>query len=152
MLVDTNVLVAAFCPEENQAMSDYAKYAIHDLGRPILIPTAVIVESWGFIVGKLKNKMAGRELFEWLNLPGRATILPPHQSEVVSTQELIGQFGIDCVDAMLAELATNITEFGNLKPAMSIATFDTGDFTRMFSQASLKFSLYDMHTREDIFV
>jgi predicted nucleic acid-binding protein len=149
LLLDTNVLIAAFLSGEDASRQEYARYVLDDFERPLLVPSAVIIEAWGFIVGGRGDASAGYDLLTWLNSPGRATIVPTHRSDVQETQRLIGALAVDCVDAMLAELATNISERLELKPALPIATFDTRDFGRMTRKLGLRLSIFDMRSFDE---
>jgi predicted nucleic acid-binding protein len=150
ILLDTNVLVAAFYQGEAEGRRDNAQFILNEWERPLLVPSAVIIEAWGFVVGGRKDWDGGAALLTWLNEPGRAVIVPPFRADVYETQQLIHELSIDCVDAMLAELATNITEQCELSPALPIATFDTSDFFRMLGRRGLRLSVFDMRTMEDV--
>src|SRR2546430_2510851 len=130
-MLDTNVLVAAFHPAGEPGRQEYAQSLLYEEDHPLLVPSVVIVEGWGMLVGKLRSWTAGSELLAWLNQPGAVTIVPPHQSDIQSTEVLVQTLHIDCVDAMLAELATNISQYCGLTPSLPIATFDTNDFFKM---------------------
>ena len=54
------------------------------------------------------------------------------------------QFGVDFVDATLLDLANQISTRLILVPAVHVATYDTGDFLRMYGQDGLSFHVYDM--------
>ncbi len=148
VLLDTNVLVEAFSEQENSGRQEYADLFLAQIEGPLLVPTVVLVEAWGILVGSRKARPAGLDLLTWLNRPGRATIVPPHRADVQGTQQIIGGLDVDCVDAMLVELATDITERCNLRPPLVIATFDTRDFTRMSLRHGLRFRVFDMRSLE----
>ena len=63
---------------------------------------------------------------------------------------LVERRRIDYVDALLAELATDITEHCDLSPFLSIVTWDTGDFLWMTETMGLRFRLFDMKTLDDV--
>ncbi len=147
VLLDTGVLVAAFSPRESPGRKDYAEYYLETLKAPPLVPSVVIVEAWGMIVGSHKAHSAGLDLLTWLNSPGRAAIVRPHRPDVQGTQQLIhGLTGIDCVDAMLVELAADITEHCNLQPRLPIATFDPSDFVAMSRKHGVRLRIVDMRS------
>ncbi len=146
VLLDTNVLVEAFSLQDNSGRQEYAELVLEDLEGPLLVPTVVLVEAWGLLVGRNKARPAALDLLTWLNLPGRATIVPPHRADVQRTQQIIGDLVVDCVDAMLVELATDITERCDLRPTLLIATFDTRDFTHMSRKRDLRFRIFDMRS------
>lgn len=146
MLLDSNVLFAAFYPQEDSGRRDYARFILEEYDRPLLVPSVVVVESWGMLVGSRGSFPAGLELLAWLNSPGRAIIVPPPRAAVQGTEQLIRALHVDCVDAMLAELATHITDRCDLRPALPIATFDTRDFTRLAQAPGLRLSVFDMRS------
>jgi len=149
ILLDTNVLVEAFSEQDNSARQEYAEYFFDQLERPLLVPTVVLVEAWGVLVGSKKVRLAGLDLLTWVNLPGRATIVPPYRTDVGGTQQLAEDLSVDCVDAMLVELAHDITERCGLRPPLPIATYDTRDFTRMFRRkGDLRFRVFDMRSSD----
>jgi predicted nucleic acid-binding protein len=148
MLVDTNVLVAAFWPGETPGRRDNAQFVLNEYDRPLLIPSAVIVEAWGMIVGAKRG--SGDALLTWLNLPGRATIVPTYKQDVIEPHRLVTGYGIDAVDAMLVELATEMSDQCSLTPWMKIATFDTRDFLRLFGRPGLRMSLFNMLELHDL--
>jgi len=59
ILLDTNVLVEAFSEQDNSARQEYAEYFFDQLERPLLVPTVVLVEAWGVLVGSKKVRLAG---------------------------------------------------------------------------------------------
>lgn len=148
ILLDTNVLVAAFMANEDERRQEIARVVVHEDATPLLIPSVVVVEAWGLMVGSRKDRLGGMAFLHWLNTPGRATVVPPHRTEFTETRRLMDALRVDCVDAMLAELATDITERLSLRPELPIATFDTGDFTRLSGNRELRFSIFDMKTFE----
>lgn len=161
VLVDTNVLVRAFAEYTKEDQNgntvsaikegerDYARFLIYEDVRPLFVSISVIVEAWGMIVGKLGDRQAGREMFLWLNSPGQVTILPYPRSTVGEARRLMELLSVDCVDAMLADMATDITNACGLRPALSIATFDTRDFTRMSAKHGLNLRILDMHSYDE---
>ena len=77
ILVDTNVLVAAFSPNEAGGLRETAQLFLTEVGRPLLVLIAVIVEAVGVIsLGKRTDATAVLGLLEWLEAPGRATLVP----------------------------------------------------------------------------
>ena len=147
ILVDTGVLIAAFHARENSDRSLEARYFLEVYDGPLLVPI-VVVEALGWLIGSRKDRDGASSLLTWLNAPNRATIIPLRRVEVDMTQYLMETFSIDGVDAMLVELATFITEDCDLRPALPIATFDTGDFLRMYRWQGIKFSVWDVANDE----
>jgi len=148
MLLDTNVLVRAFESDTDDSAETF--FFLREADYQWLVPVAVIVESWGFLVGKQKNWRAGFDLLAWLNTPGSAIIISQRGEDSEKVAELMAAFsgGVDCVDAMLMLLATDITGQCNLTPPIPVATYDTRDFNRARSQTTLRVEVYDM--RSDI--
>lgn len=132
-LVDTNILVAAFCREEEIGRQEYAQSLLHQGDEQILVAYEVMVEAWGVMVGKNKDRGAGCTMLRWINDVGQPVVVipPAHRREIGRTRELVEALGVDCVDAMLADLATDISRVCDLRPTIAIATFDTRDFTRL---------------------
>lgn len=151
LLLDTNVLVAAFLPNEEQSRKDYALFVLEEYDRPLLVPSVVVVEAWGVLVGRNKELGAGYALLTWLNSPSSgATLVPPPRGDVIRTQQLVESKRIDCVDAMLAEMATQITVFCGLNPFLEIATFDTSDFLKMTVRDGVQLRVFDMRTLDTV--
>src|ERR1700683_5368049 len=72
-IIDTNVLVAAFWPED-------ARYAdtrefLFEMADEVIVAVPVVVETWGMLVGKAKRWDCGLELLNWLTNPGNEVIL-----------------------------------------------------------------------------
>jgi predicted nucleic acid-binding protein len=150
VLLDTNVLVEAFSSSDNSGRQEYAELFLAEIEAPLLVPTVVLIEAWGLLVGRNRAWPAGLDLLTWLNRPGQATIVPPYHKDMQRTQRNVESWYVDIVDAMLVELATDITERCDLRPPLLIATFDTSDFTRMAGKPDLRFRIYDMRSREEI--
>jgi predicted nucleic acid-binding protein len=146
ILLDSNVLIAAFGSDEDVGRREYSRFVLEDGGQPLLTSSEVAVETWGFLVGSRRDWNAGLEFLAWLTSPRGATIVPSHKGELVGTRQLTDTFHVDCVDAMIARLATDITRYCELQPPLPIATFDTRDFWLLWSHRDLQFSIYDMRT------
>jgi len=147
ILLDTNVLVEAFSAQDNFERQEYADLFLGQIKGPLLVPSVVLVEAWGLLVGSRKMRPAGLDLLTWVERPGRAIIVPPHRADVQRTQQIARSWSVDCVDAMLVELATDITDRCGLSPSLPIATYDTRDFTRMsLIKGELRFRVFDMNS------
>lgn len=151
VLLDTGVLVAAFSPSESQGRTDYAEFYLEHVDVSLLVPSMVIVEAWGVIVGRDGARSRGLDLLTWLNRPGRATVMYANSHDIDRAQRLLrGLPRIDVVDAMLVELATDITEACGLHHALPIATFDPSDFVNMSRKHRIRLRVVDMRSeRED---
>jgi predicted nucleic acid-binding protein len=144
VLLDTNVLVAAFWdrdPEHNSA-----RYFIDEFPHQWLVPAAVVVETWGLIVGSKKDLNAGYEFLSWLNTPGRAVVVLPQSGSFSSEQAIVQALHVDCVDAVIVNLANTITVSCDLRPSLPIATYDTKDFLRLKMLPDSRFNLIDMRS------
>lgn len=146
LLIDTNVLVAAFSPKEDSGRREYAQFILNDAGLPLLVPSVVVVEAWGLIVGSHRAWPAGIDLLRWLSNPGAVTIVPPHRAELHRTRQLIDGLCIDCVDAMIAELAVDIAMNCNLSDSPRIATFDASDYQKISQKHGLRLHILDMRS------
>jgi predicted nucleic acid-binding protein len=148
MLLDTNVLAARF--HGGDAHHEDTTVFLDEWDFQWLVPSFVVVEAWGLVVGSWKNRDGGRALLSWLNTPGKAVILPRHDEPLLGVEELIGRIHrLDCVDAMLAELADDITTKCALTPNLRIATFDAVDYYSIKAQRNLKLTVYDVRSLED---
>lgn len=143
LLVDTNVFVKAFNPSEEQ--HEYARFFLEETEYQLLIPVAVVIETWGMLVGARQNWQGGYEFLAWLNTPDKAIILP-QQGEFLKEHTLVtGLRNLDCIDAIIGNLAHNISTQCNLKPSLAVATYDTNDFYKLKSyDINLRISIYDM--------
>lgn len=144
LLIDSNILVAAFREDGESGQHDLAKFLLEEGEYPLLIPTVVIVEAWGLIASKRRDFRYGLEFLSWLSQPSRTTIVPSYQTDIRNAHELVKGLQIDSVDAIIAEMATDITEKCSLKPYLPIATFDTADFTRIMARKGIKLSIHDL--------
>ena len=141
-LLDTNVLVALVNP--NDGWHQHTVDAL-DLGEYVwAVPHASLLEAWNMLVGRERRTDLAYQLMSWVLTPGRA-ILVGDAIEPVSVAHTYSQrFGIDLVDASLLELADRVSRECDIQPAVQIATYDTGDFLRLFGPSGLSFNVYDM--------
>jgi len=148
MILDTNVLIARF--DNSEPLSEQIEMFLDAQDFQWLVPSIVVVESWGILVGKLRRRKAGRALLTWLNTPGKATILPRHDEPLIGVADIVSKsVTVDCVDAMLAELADDMTKQCSLSPPMRIGTFDVGDYYTIRTQRGLRLTVYDARHFED---
>lgn len=148
MLLDTNVLVSRFDPRDSN--NEHTTVFLDTIEYQLLVASVVVVEAWGMLVSR-KVSGGGRALLTWLNTPGRAMILPRHDEPLQSVGQLVNESSrLDCVDAMLAELADDITRQCSLIPALRIATYDVVDyFTIKSIRKDLRLTVYDVGNLED---
>lgn len=151
VLVDTGVLVEAFSLDGREGFQ-YAEFVFEEIRKeisgPLFIPSAVVVESWGMIAGSRGSRSAAINLLTWLNSPGRATLVPHHRPEMHSTQLLIQRLYLDCVDAIIAELATDITQRCDLRLPITVATTDIRDFSKFLDDPTIRMRVYDIRNEE----
>jgi predicted nucleic acid-binding protein len=148
VFLDTNVLVAAFHP--NDQRHDYANAFLEMMvEEQLIVPMAVIIETWGMLVGSRKRWDCGVQFLTWLNNPGNATLMPQHTEHFGRVHEITQSMHIDCVDAILMYLANEISEQCNLNPPIRIATFDTSDFVRCIYTRHFHITLFDLNTLEE---
>ncbi len=144
MLLDTNVLVAAFDKDDPDHID--AGTFVREFDYQWLVPIAVVVESWGMLVGSRKNWQAGYELLAWINTPGTGVVVLPEDSDLSEEHGITRSQQLDCVDAMIVRTANAITMVCGLRPSLHIATFDTGDFLRLLGARRYRFNLFDMRS------
>jgi predicted nucleic acid-binding protein len=148
-LVDTNVIVAGFL-EEDQNHTD-ARYYLDELVEQIIIPSAVLVESWGMLVGSRKRMDLGLRMLSWIQDPGNNVILvPSHGDNFDNMCHIVGQLRVDCVDSILIALASEISVKCRSGRSVRIATFDTRDFLRASRTKLGTFDLLDLTTLEEL--
>jgi hypothetical protein len=129
---------------------------IHSAGEPVidfqlLVPSVVVVEAWGMLVGSRKVRQGGEALLAWLNTPGTALVLPRHEEPLFGVAELTSRVSrLDCVDAMIAELADDITRQCTLNPPLHVGTFDTTDYLRIKAFRDLQLTIYDAASLEEV--
>ena len=143
MLLDSNVLIAAFSPTEI-VRHETARLLLEE-DCPFLVPVPVVVEAWGLLArGKAASQPAG-ELVDWLASSGAATIISEDMEPFYDLIEVMKRRRIDLVDSAVLRLALKITKECKLTPPIKIATFDTRDFLPL--RASVRgFLLYDLNT------
>jgi predicted nucleic acid-binding protein len=142
ILIDTNVLIAAFLPDEPRHAE--ARYFLDEFQHQWLIPTAVVVETWGWIVGKRGNWQAGYRFLAWLTTPGKEVVVLPQHSELAQERAIVEGLQLDCVDAMIVNLATKISIQCALEHPLPVATFDTRDFFRLGGRRDIRLRVYDL--------
>ncbi len=107
VIVDTNVLVAAFLPgDQNYEMAQLL--FDRDFAENILIPTSVIVETWGMLTRRERDYQVRRDFLIWLTNPGSGVIPVLDDAEFELTAEQMKKERIDCVDVLLLRLATQL--------------------------------------------
>jgi predicted nucleic acid-binding protein len=148
VVIDTNVLCARFLPGDD-CHANAVLYLEEEPDYFPIVLSAVVVETWGMIVGSRKAWDCGLELLDWLGQPGRVLVVP-HNSELLErARGLTREFstrngGIDLVDAMLACFAGELSDKCSFRPPVPIMTTDTSDFLRMYEKQPVR--LLDLRT------
>ncbi len=153
-LPDTGVLVAAFWPRDPRH-ADARTFLFEIPTSQLIIPISVVVETWGLLVGssRIKSREAGVEFLRWLSDPGKVMLIPNPVGRAPQTWDLVRSLYVDCVDAILMDLADEITEQCKLKPPIIIITYDTRDFLVKADRHELRFGIVSPETPNDpIFV
>jgi predicted nucleic acid-binding protein len=141
-LLDTNVLIALADPRDSWHEHTLAALEIGEF--TWVVTHASLIEAWNFLVGKLKRKDLAYQLMSWVLTPGHV-ILMGDAIEPVSAANVFSQrFSIDLVDAGLIDLADRVSRECGIVPFVHVATYDTGDFLRLFGPSGLSFHVYDM--------
>lgn len=142
-LLDTNVLISLSDASDGRHRNTID---VLDFGEfRWAVAYATVVEAWNFLVGRHKKRYEAYRLMEWVLTPGEVILL----NEAIETHELqvahvwCKQLKLDIVDAMLVSIADKISRECNIAPSVHVATYDTGDFLRLFG-AERAFNVYDM--------
>lgn len=146
MLLDTNVLVAAFYTRDKY--HETARYFIDEWEDHFLVPVSVLVETWGMLVGSRKDWNAGLDLLMWLATPGNAMLMPQRTNRFARAHDLIASIRIDCVDAFLADFGHRISEQCDFQPYIRIATLDTADLVSCRAKKGLQITIFDLRSFE----
>jgi predicted nucleic acid-binding protein len=128
LISDTNVIYAYFSTTDERH-EDVTEYLDNMWDGDILIPSAVIIETWGLLVGRDKNWTQGVNFLNWLNQPNNYVILP-HLPNYFANAYKLSQQKIDCVDSCLVTLAIELSKKCNFAQYIPIATYDTSDLLR----------------------
>jgi predicted nucleic acid-binding protein len=141
-LLDTNVLIALVDPRDN--WHDHTVAAI-DLGEFKWVVTyPSLIEAWNLLVGRQRRLDLAYELMNWIFTPRQAILLGDAIEPVATAHSYSQRFRIDLVDASLIDLADRMSRECDLNPSVHVATYDTGDFTRLLGIPGLNFNVYDM--------
>lgn len=144
VILDTNVLVAAFYPRDKY--HEDAKYFIDECSDPLAVPIAVLIETWGMIVGSRRYWKGGIELLAWLGTPGNAELLPQDIARFADASNKINSLHVDCVDALVSHLADDISRCCQLSSHIRVATFDTADIWRCRAKNDLHLTILDLNS------
>ncbi|MEO9825333.1 MAG: PIN domain-containing protein [Paracoccaceae bacterium] len=141
-LLDTNVLLAYCNPSDKFHEDTVAALDIADFSWAVT--RSAVIETSSFLTGSLKRPDLANTLMEWIMTPGQLIRIGETTDSMEHARHYARQFRVDFVDATLLDLANQISTRLELVPAVHVATYDTGDFLRMFGQADLNFHVYDM--------
>lgn len=151
VLLDTNMLCSRFDSRSENHETTVILLDEYLFDAQFIVPLPVIVEAWGLLVGSRKNWEAGELMLEWLRNPGNFVLVLEHGPGVFDKSRVrIQELKIDCVDAILLEIASDISLRCAMKPPLPILSYDRRDFLRAFGQPGLVFSLLDPDTQEVI--
>lgn len=149
VLLDTNVLVGAFDPEDSN--HEEARFFIDESQYQLLVPLAVIVEAWGFLVGSRKKWNLGFEMLAWLNTPGRAIIIASKGDNIPEVQGLAQIIEkLDCVDAVLVLLSEEIRLKCGFSAGPPIATYDLRDFYKLAPKVKAGLKVLTVDSEQEI--
>lgn len=146
-IIDTNVLLAAFWPADER--HEDSRTFVFEVATEIIVPSPVLVETWGLLVGRSKRWDYGLEMLGWLLNPGNAVLLIDSSGAPLSgIEQVIRGSHVDCVDAYLVHLANSVTTICNLSPPITIATYDTSDYIRCRMKHNLLLRVLDLRSLE----
>lgn len=144
VILDTNVLVAAFCPQDQN--HEDARYFIDEWAGPFVVPIAVLIEAWGMIVGSQKYWPGALQLLLWLTTPGTAELLPQGATRIDETTVMVSSIRVDCVDVLISHLADDISRQCEFDPHIKVATYDTRDILKCRERSGLQLQILDMRS------
>ncbi len=144
VLLDTNVLCAAFDPRDS--LHDSADAFLELCEDPLFVSMEVVVEAWGLLVGARKRRIEALNLMQWLNNPGRVSLLPQQPHFLGGAYELMNSVGVDCVDALLSRLADDVSTRSFRTTDMAIATFDVPDMVTCKYKQGLRVRIIDLRS------
>ena len=142
-ILDTCVLIAVADPHDGLHGKTIAR--LDEADYHWAVAHAAYLEAWNFLVGKARNRSTANQLYAWVSTPGNAIILGEALEPFDPPNRIAQSHSIDLVDVSLAGLATRITRECELYSPAFVATYDTGDFTRLYGRADMQFGIFDMH-------
>lgn len=152
-LLDTGVLVARFSSgEPSETKKVHAEFVLenpdeYDLGPEWIVPTAVLVEAWGWMSGaKYKDKVGQQRMLAWIRDPANRVKVFRYSSDFRRADELVRNHHVDVVDALIFDLALTVSNQCRLSPALRIATFDTRDITVLRGSNHRVVRVFDMNS------
>ena len=147
VMLDTNILVAAF--RRHDDFHEVAIYFLNEWPDPFIIPISVLVECWGMLEGSYKNRQAAIDLYKWASSPGNATIFPQESATFNLSLDIINEVRVDSVDALIAQLAHDISIQCQLNPPLKIVTLDTKDIIKCRVQFNLNIGIFDLRSYDE---
>lgn len=142
ILIDTGVVYAAFSERDQRKESAQAFLALWD--GDILISASVVVETWGLLVGRDRDWDRGIEFIEWMQkLGNRVFLLPQEVDQFHAVYSIMTTVHISVVDSFNANTAHRITNECAMKPFLTIATYDFGDYLKARQKCSAHLNLID---------
>jgi predicted nucleic acid-binding protein len=142
VILDTNVLVNGFKPGERY--HEPARRFLDEFDNDLVVPVAVLVETWGLLVGRDKDRRTAMSVLEWVNTPGKAMLLPQQVDEAVALQDLVSEVQVDIVDALVYQLATDLSRQFVGGSSIRVATYDTSDFWKCIKALGVRIEILDM--------
>jgi predicted nucleic acid-binding protein len=140
LLLDTNVLIDAFGPEDSDA-AVAARLLIHESDFQLLVPSMVLVEAWGILVRDGWERAWG--MIVWVASPGSNVLVLERRGDLRAELPVQSGLHLDHVDAAIAVLATEVTRSCQFSPPLSVATRDFRDFTRVVADEGIELQLLD---------
>jgi hypothetical protein len=150
-MLDSGVLIAAFSVSARDSIvADNAKFFLdnpQELGASDqwLVPSAVLVEAWGFIRGRDRDQPGALNMLAWVVSEADVLRCSASPSEIES---LANEYRVDVVDAYVFWLAGAVNEQCGLAPPLRVATLDTADFTRLWAAGNVGLRIFDIEHLE----
>lgn len=141
-LLDTNVLISYIDPRDADHENTIAALDLFRFQYFVLY--ANLVEAWNWLAAKSKKPLLAYKMMEWALTPGAMTLIEDECSNISTARGFSERFGIDIVDACLADVASRLSAAIGLEPAVHVVTYDTADFMKLFGQSEMRFNVCDI--------
>ena len=147
--LDTNVLVSLMDERDHWHENTLAVLELNEFRWAVA--HANLIEAWNMLAGRQKRPDLAQGLMTWALTPGQVVLVGDAIEPVSVADGYTRMYRIDLVDAGLLDIATRISRDCDFRPYAHVATYDAGDFLRLFGSAGLFFHVYDMRDASSTF-
>jgi predicted nucleic acid-binding protein len=138
VLLDTNVVVAYHSPRDGRDGDRHRAAVAYVNTVPALAVTdAVLAEAWGLMTKgeeypKEERYHLRQQMLDWVAEPSSGVVVVPDIPDAIGPISVrCRERSLDVVDVLLADLAHRLSTANEGLPLFPVATFDTGDLTRL---------------------